>query len=139
MAKLIGKGTNLQLTISATLTTVAQVIDFSVGAQDPEVFECRTLDNASSAVSKTATGYTAQGDITGTMFLDTANATHQFIAINSQTPGTTVVGKVVLSDAAELTFTAATVGMGDTAISMSDGVKTGFTIKTAGLVTYPEA
>lgn len=141
MAKLVGKGTNLQVTISATLTTIAQLIDFSVGAQDPEVFECRTLDNSTAAVSKTATGYTSQGDITGTMFYDPANATHQFIAVNSQTPGTTVAGKVILTDgsSSELTFTAATIGMGDTAISMSDGVKTGLTIKTAGLVTYPES
>lgn len=136
MAKLIGKGTNLQLTISATLTTVAQLLDFTVGAQDPEVFETRTLDGG-VAVGKQATGYTAQGDITGNMFLDTSNATHQFIATNSQTPGTTVAGKVILTDSAELTFTAAVIGMGDTAISMSDGVKTSLTIKTEGLVTYP--
>lgn len=136
MAKLIGKGTNLQLTISAVLTTIAQVTDFTVGAQDPEVFETRTLDGG-VAVGKQATGYTAQGDITGTLFLDTSNATHQFIASNSQTPGTTVAGKVIMTDSAELTFTAAAIGMGDTAISMSDGVKSGFTVKTEGLVTYP--
>lgn len=136
MAKLIGKGTNLQLTISSTLTTVAQVIDFTVGAQDPEVFETRTLDGG-VAVGKQATGYTAQGDITGNLFLDTSNATHQFIASNSQTPGTTVAGKVILSDSAELTFTAAAIGMGDTTVSMSDGLKAGFTVKTEGLVTYP--
>ena len=138
MAKLIGKGTNLQVTISSVLTTVAQVTDFTVGAQDPEVFESRTLDGG-VAVEKQATGYTAQGDITGSLFLDTSNATHQFIATNSQAPGTTIAGKVILSDAAELTFTAAVIGMGDTTVSMSDGLKSSFTIKTEGLVTYPTA
>jgi hypothetical protein len=136
VAKLIGKGTNLQVTISSVLTTVAQVTDFTVGAQDPEVFESRTLDGG-VAVEKQATGYTAQGDITGSLFLDTSNATHQFIATNSQAPGTTIAGKVILSDSAELTFTAAVIGMGDTAVSMSDGLKSSFTIKTEGLVTYP--
>lgn len=138
MAKLVSKGTALKLTISASLTTIAQMIELDVGEQDPEVFESRTLDGG-VAVSKQATTYTAQGDITGTMFYDPAQATHQFIATNSQTPGTEVAGNITLTDGSSTTldFTAATIGMGATAIRMNDGVKTGVTIKTAGLVTYP--
>lgn len=140
MAKLASKGTLLKLTISATLTTVAQLIELDVGAQDPETFEIRTLDGG-VPVGQQATGYTSQADISGSIFYDPAQATHQFIAANSQSPGTEVAGTITLTDGSSttLSFTAAAIGMGQTAFRMNDGVKTSIAIKTAGLVTYPES
>lgn len=132
------KGTVLQLEISSVYTSVAQVIEIDIGAQDPEVFESRTLSTG-PGVGKDPTGYTMQGDSSFSIFYDPAAATHQFIASNSQTPGTKVDGKFILADTntTELTFTAAALALGQTSVRMNDGLKTQCTIKHDGLVSYP--
>lgn len=138
--KLICKGTVLYLEIATVMTAVTQLLDFEVGAQDPEVFETRTLDGG-VAVGQQATGYTSQGDITGNVFYLPSEATQQFIASVSQDPTTEVNGKVVLTDSGstELPFTAAAIGIGPLTVAMNDGLKSGITIKPAGLVTFPES
>lgn len=138
MPKLICKGTVLNVEISAVMTPVAQLLDFEVGAQDPETFEPRTLDGG-VAVGNQATGYTVQNNISGNVFYDPDDSVQHFLATNSQTPGTEVDGQVVLTDAGSttLTFTAAAIGLGPLSVAMADGLKAGFVIKPAGLVTFP--
>ena len=138
MAKIPGKGTVLQVEIASVLTAVAQITEIDIGEQDPEVFESRTLDGG-AGVGRDPTGYTSQGDSQFGIFYDPAQATHQFIAAQSQTPGTKVAGKVILVDtgSTEIAFTAAAIALGRTSVRMNDGVKTQCTIKHDGLCSYP--
>lgn len=137
MALVKGKGTILKLTISAVLTAIAQLIELDIGAQDPETFDSKTLGGG--VFEQDATGYASQGDITGNYFYDATNATHQFIASNSLTPGTEVAGNVTMADSGstEIDFDAAAIGVGQTSFRMNNGVVQGFTIKCADMVSYP--
>lgn len=138
MAKYPSKGVVFNVEIASTMTAVAQIIELDVGSQDPESFECRTLDGG-AGVGYDPTGYVMQGDVTGTFFYDPGAATHQFIASRSQAPGTKTDCEIDLTDAGPttLTFTAATIGLNGLAVRMNDGLKSGFTCKPDGLVTFP--
>lgn len=138
MAKRPTKGTTLQLEIASVLATVAQVLELDVGAQEPVVIETPTLDQADAGIPRDTTGYVNQSPITGSCYYDYDDPTHQFVAAQSQAPGTKVAGAVVGPSASySLGFTAAAIGFGPLTIRHNDMLKSSFNIPIDGLVTFP--
>lgn len=139
MATVVTKATLLKVTISASLTSVVQITELSIGGQQQETFSIKTLDGG-AAVGKKSTGYYEQGNITGRYFYDPANATHQFIAASSQTPLTTDVACAIVmtdTDSTSLTFNAAAIGLGETSFDTGNGVMQAFEIVPNGGVAFP--
>ena len=137
MAKLRGKGTNLQLTISASLTTIAQVESFSIAESDPETVETDTLDNTDESILMTNTGRASVPTITGTLIFDPGAATHEFLIDTEALPPTTAIaGKIVMTNSNEITFNCIGVGLGMT-IAAGDVVKAPFTLKLESKPVYP--
>ena len=127
MAKLPSKGTLLKVTISSVLTTLAQVIEIDKAQDQGEAFDADTLDNTSAYIPKQLTGRASSGDISGTLFYDPANTTHQFITDTIAAP-VAVAGSILLSDATNShTFSIVAFGMG-LAARMNDGLKAPFTL-----------
>lgn len=135
MAKLACKGTLLKLTISSTLTTIAQVIELDKAQDQGETFDADTLDNTSAYIPKQLTGRASSGDISGTLFYDPANTTHQFITDTIAAP-VAVAGQILLSDGSNNHgFSAVGLGLG-LAVRMNDGLKAPFTI-IANTTSWP--
>lgn len=134
MAKLKGKGTVLQQTISSVLTDVAQVIDINIEGEQSESYESTTLDGG---VYKTfdLTGYTAPGTVNANLFFDPALAGHQAIVALLTTPAT-CVWKIKYSDSgpSSLTYTSASIGLSQT-IVMNDGLKASLSMQRTSTPT----
>lgn len=134
MAKLKGKGTVLQQTISSTLTDVANVYSISLSGEESETFETTDL---STSVFKTysQTGYTEPGTVEAGLFFDPALAGHQAIVALLTTPAD-CVWKVKYSDAgpSSVTYTSAGIGLSQEVV-MNDGLKATLTMKRTGAPT----
>lgn len=136
MAKIPCKGTLLELEISSVDTAVAQVIELSADLMRSLTFDSTDL---STGVGKTKgqTGYAEQGDISGTIFYDPAQATHTYYASIIATPAENN-GNIVLADGSttHLAFVGAGFGLG-LAVDMNDGLKAPFSIECSGLLGFP--
>lgn len=120
MAKLVSKGTAFQVTISSSLTTIAQLTSISMSGSGAQTFDSTTLDGG---VYKTydSTGYSEPGKVSIEGFYDTAAATHQAFTDLIDAPAD-VVCAIVYSNANVQQFTAVGFQMGVT-FAMTDGVK----------------
>ncbi len=134
MAKLKGKGTVLQQTISSVLTDVAQVIDINIDGEESETYDSRTLDTSVYLTSE-LTGFTAPGTVSCNLFFDPALAGHQAIVALLTTPAT-CVWKIKYSDAgpSSLTYTSSGIGLSQTIVG-NDGVKAALTMTRTGAPT----
>jgi hypothetical protein len=134
MAKLKGKGTVLQKTISAVLTDTAQITDIDLSGEASGDFESTTLDGGAYETFD-MTGYVSGGTVKFGLFFDPALAGHQSIVTDMSGP-TTVVWKLKYSDSgpSSLTFTAAGTGL-DQKIVTKDGLKATVTLKRTGQPT----
>lgn len=134
MAKLKGKGTVLQQTISAALTDVAQITDIDLSGEGSLDYDSTTLDGAVYE-TKELTGYSAAGTVKAGLFFDPALAGHAAIVALITTPAT-CVWKIKYSDAgpSSLTYTSAGVTL-DQKIAMKDGVKATLTMNRTGAPT----
>lgn len=134
MAKLKGKGTVLQQTISSTLTDVAQITDIDISGEASLDYESVTLDGGVYE-TKELTGYSSPGTVKAGLFFDPALAGHQAIVALITTPDT-CVWKVKYSDAgpSSLTYTSAGVGL-DQKIVAKDGVRATLTMNRTGAPT----
>lgn len=134
MAKLKGKGTVLQQTISASLTDVAQITDIDLSGEGSLDYDSTTLDGAVYE-TKELTGYSAAGTVKAGLFFDPALAGHAAIVSLITTPAT-CVWKIKYSDAgpSSLTYTSAGVTL-DQKIAMKDGVKATLTMNRTGAPT----
>ena len=113
MAKVVTKGTVLQLTISAVLTAIAQVLDFDKEPDVSETVDSDTLDTSGAFMPKSATLRSSVGDISGNLLYDPALAGHQFITDTITTPvAAGVVGKVIFADGASKDYDFTAKGMG---------------------------
>lgn len=79
MAKVVSKGSLLKVTISASLTTVAQASRIGIGATRNVVVDAPTLDDAAFPIDKVNTGDVEQAPVTATIFYDPDSSVHQFI------------------------------------------------------------
>jgi hypothetical protein len=134
MAKLKGKGTTLQQTISATLTDVAQVTDIDLSGEASLDFDSTTLDGGVFE-TKDLTGYSSPGTVKAGLFFDPALAGHQAIITLISTPAS-CVWKLKYSDSgpSSLTYTSAGVGVDQTIVA-NDGVKATVTMNRTGAPT----
>lgn len=85
MAKCICKGSIFKMTISASLTAVAQLTDFEVSGMEAETVESRTLDGG-VFIPFDHTGYAMGGEFSANGYYDPALAGHQFIGDQISTP-----------------------------------------------------
>jgi hypothetical protein len=134
MAKLKGKGTALQQTISAVLTDVAQLTDIDVSGEASGDYDSTTLDGGVYE-TKDLTGYSSPGTVKAGLFFDPALAGHAAITDLIETPAS-CVWKLKYSDAgpSSLTYTSAGVGL-DQKIVTKDGVKATLTMNRTGSPT----
>ena len=136
MARAVSKASNLQLTISASLTTISQLEDFEFPEVKNTVMETASLDDAVGP-TKTNTGYVDVGEFTFNGYFSKAQATHEFITDTIQTGATAypIAGKVVNSDATEDTFSV--VGMGiKKSVPAKGVVKMSGSLSLTGQITF---
>lgn len=134
MAKLKGKGTVLQQTISATLTDVAQITDIDLSGEASLDYDSTTLDGGVYQ-TKELTGYSSPGTVKAGLFFDPALAGHAAIIALITTPAT-CVWKLKYSDSgpSSLTYTSAGLGVDQTIVA-NDGVKATVTMNRTGAPT----
>ncbi len=134
MAKLKGKGTTLQQTISSTLTDVAQVTDIDLSGEGSLDYDSTTLDGAVFE-TKELTGYSSPGTVKFGLFFDPALAGHQAIVALITTP-VTCVWKLKYSDAgpSSLTYTSTAIGL-DQKVVTKDGLKGTISMNRTGAPT----
>lgn len=120
MAKIKGKGTVVQHTISASLTAIAQVLSVEHSGSGSETYKSTSLD---STVFHTydQTGFSEGGQVTLELFYDPSLVGHQFITDLIAAPADNAM-KIIYADTAEQSFTAASVQFSATVV-MDDGVK----------------
>jgi hypothetical protein len=134
MAKLKGKGTVLQQTISATLTDIAQLTDIDLSGEGTSGWDSTTLDGGVYE-TEDLTGYANGGNVKVGLLFDPALAGHAALVATISTPATCVY-KLKYSDAgpSSLTYTAASAQL-DQKIVMKDGLRGTFTMKRTGTPT----
>lgn len=128
MAKVKGKGTIVQHTISAALVAIAQCRSVEFSGTKSETYDSTTLDQATAFKTFDQTGYSEPGELKVELFYDPALAGHQFITDLIATPADNAM-RVTYADGASTTqsFTQSGVEFGAT-IAMDEGV--------VGEVTY---
>jgi len=137
MAKVKVKGTVVKQTISASLTAVAQVIDFTHDGAENETYDATTIDTSGAGKEYSQTGYSEGGNVSLSLFYDPALAGHKAITAYIATPAN-CIWNIVTTDTGPTTnaFTVAGVGFGFSG-SMNDGLKCDVNLKITGLMTYP--
>lgn len=105
MARIVTKGAKLQVTISAALTDIAQLISFTEPTSENQVEVTATIDD-SIGVTKSNTGYVDTSDLSAELFFDKASATHEFITDTIQLGAASfpIACKIIGSDSTEDTF-----------------------------------
>ena len=136
MAKVVSKGTQLQLTIAQVLTTIAQVISLDGPGAEVETYEATALDSGVGKEHK-PTGYADGGEVSGDLLFDPVLATHQALTDLITTPAVKA-WKHIFADtgSTEWPYNGTLTGFSPTA-DMADGLKASFSIKLDGLATYP--
>jgi hypothetical protein len=136
MAKVKGKGTIFKMTISMSLTAVAQLLDLELSGCEAETYDSTTLDGA---VYKTYdhTGYSEPGEASFGLFYDPALSGHQFITDQIDTPADNAC-QITYADTGATTqsFTGAGWGMG-VQVAMNDGLKGSVKCKIDGAAGWP--
>ncbi|MBD3675602.1 MAG: hypothetical protein HUJ26_18985 [Planctomycetaceae bacterium] len=135
MSILVCKGTTLEQDISATLTTISQVISFDGPTPDVETFEADYLDEGNVGIPMKPTGRASGGTISFEMFLDPALAGHKELIALIETPVVESWG-ITFTDTTAWTFDGVFKGLGP-AVDMADGLKGSGSIELDGLPTYP--
>jgi predicted secreted protein len=137
MAKVIVKGTVIKQTISAVLTAVAQITEFSADSMENETADVTTIDTSGAGKEHLATGYTEGGNFSFGGFFDPALAGHKAITALLATPAP-VVWNLVTTATGPVThaFTSAGLGFGMTG-AMNDCLKFNANLKLTGLMTFP--
>lgn len=136
MAKIKVKGTIIKQTISASLTAVAQITEFSHDGAESETYDMTTLDTSGAGKEYGQTGYSEGGSFQFGIFYDPALAGHQAITDLITTPAN-CDWSITFADAAPTTclFSSAGVGFGFTG-AMNDGLKADVNLKLDQLLTY---
>ena len=129
MAKVIGKGTIIQHTISASLTAIAQVLSIELSGSKSQTFDSTALDSGVFG-SRDLTGYSVPGTVALELFYDAALAGHQFITDNITTPAKNAM-QITYANSTTQAFSQCGVEFG-VSIVMDDGVKASVTYEIDG-------
>jgi hypothetical protein len=136
MAKIKVKGTVIKQTISASLTAVAQITEFSHDGAESETYDATTLDTSGAGKEYSQTGYSEGGNFSFGIFYDDKLAGHQAITDLVTTPANCVWDITTTAvSASAMAFTSAGVGFGFTG-AMNDGLKADVNLKITGLLAY---
>jgi hypothetical protein len=131
------KGSSFGIQSGNTYTPVAALLSLDGPGPEAESFEARTLDG-NAGVDHLPTGYTEPGEISGEMFLTSANKTAVLAAINNLSANQAVTNAQMSygTGNAAITFNTAFGGLSFTpTAAMKDGVKAKFKAKASGTVT----
>lgn len=130
------KGSSFGLQSGNSYASVAALLSLDGPGPEAEHFEARTLDS-NAGVDYLPTGYIEGGQISGEVFLTSANKTSFINAIAGLAAnGVTNCQVSYGSGNSAITFTQAIAGLGLTpSAAMKDGVKAKFTAKVSGAVT----
>lgn len=138
--KVPSRGSLLKLTISASLTTIAQISRIGIGQTKNEVIDVEDLDDSGVAIDKLNLGTVTQGAVTATCHYDPDYANHQFITdtILLGAASFPLACSVVFADAtpASATFNAAGMGFGAT-MANKEALTGEIEIEVDGVVTWP--
>lgn len=139
MAIVKTKGTVIQMTISSVLASLAQVININKAEDKNEVHDADHLGNSSAGILMASSGRTTVGAISGEIFYDPADSSHQGFSALLATPSENA-GKIILADSgsAEITYTSVGVGLG-MAVALGDGLKAPFSIDLKDLPVWPSS
>ena len=139
MAKVPGKGTVIEHTISAALTPIAQVLSIEESGGESETYQSSALDLAGAHHEYTPTGYSQPGTLQMELYFDPALAGHQFIASLIKTPALNAMNlKYADAGTTAKPFTSAGVALGQT-IAMDDGVRASVTHQITGDPGWPSS
>ncbi|TXH56421.1 MAG: hypothetical protein E6Q97_06475 [Desulfurellales bacterium] len=140
MAKITTRGTVFQLTISASLTTIAQCTDFSTGETKSRTIDVECMDDTGHSVAMMNDDVVTQGEGSASILYDPDSTVHQFITDSILAGATSfpIAGAFKFSDAtpASATFSAVGLGFGVSA-SVKDVLKANVSIAYAGTITWP--
>ena len=136
MAKVPVKGTIIKQEISAVLTAVAQITEFSSSGAESETYDATTIDTSGAGKEYAPTGYSEGGSFDFGMFYDPALSGHQAITDLVTTPAE-CNWDITFADtgASNSTMTSAGVGFNFTG-AMNDGLKADVSIKLDQLIAY---
>lgn len=136
MAKVICKGSIFKMTISASLTAVAQLTQFEISGSEGETVESRTLDGG-VYIPFDHTGYSVGGDFSAEGYYDPALAGHQFITDCQAVPADNAC-QISYANSGPTTqsFTGAGWKFGST-VAMADLLKMQFGCKVDGDPGWP--
>lgn len=136
MAKVISKGTQLQLDIATVFTTIAQVLGLDGPGAEVETYDATALDSGVGKEKK-PTGYVEGGEVSGDLLFDPVLVTHQALTDLLTTPAVKA-WKEIFADAAPTTwpFNGILKTFSPT-VDMADGLKASFSIELDGIVNYP--
>lgn len=136
MAKVKCKGSIFKMTISASLTAVAQLTQFEVTGSEAETVESRTLDGG-VFITHDHTGYATGGDFSAEGYYDPALSGHQFITDQITTPADNACQISYANDAVTTqSFTGAGWKFGAT-VAMAELLKMQFGCKIDGDPGWP--
>ena len=120
MAEYTSHGALLKLTISASLTTIAQLKSIKLGDKKSETIPIRKLDGSTFATNLN-TKVVTHDELTYEGYYDITNSTHQFLTTTIDTPANfPVAGSVVFTDAAPKSVTFSAVGLSH-GVNISEG------------------
>jgi len=136
MAKVPVKGTIIKQEISAVLTAVAQITEFSSSGAESETYDATTIDTSGAGKEYAPTGYSEGGSFDFGMFYDPGLAGHQAITDLVTTPAE-CNWDITFADTggSNSTMTSAGVGFNFTG-AMNDGLKADVSLKLDQLIAY---
>jgi hypothetical protein len=136
MSKYSSKGTLLQRSIASVFTTVGSIMSLQGPSAEVQFFDGSALDSGVSLEDGELTGHTAPGEVSGELFWDPGDSTHQTLTDDLGAPAHASWKIVTPAGSNVITFTGATKNFTPQA-AVKDGLKSSFAIKLRSLATYP--
>lgn len=136
MAKVKGKGTVIQHTISMSLTAIAQVKSIEISGTASQTWDSTALDTAVWK-TKDQTGFSEPGEVSAELWFDPALAGHQFITDLIAAPADNAM-KIIYADTGltQQSFTVAGAEFGVT-VELDDGLSAEVTYTIDGDPGFP--
>lgn len=132
------KGSAIQTTIGTSLTTVAQVTQFSFSGSEVGTFETSVLDQTTAGRTYQVNGFTEGGSVSLSGFFDPVGASQQAITDNLTAPTDNVAMNAIwtTTGAGDWAFVGIWTSF-DPSANLNDPLGFDAGIKLDGLPTYP--
>lgn len=137
MAKIKGKGTQLQLSISSSYTTIAQVTRITGPDATVQTYDATALDS-SVGREKKVTGFVDSGTVTFSLWLDPTATTLQALTDLITTPVDGSAWKLIFPDGSSTTWSfTGPVKKVTPSVELDRGITADCQLEIDGIVTYP--